>query len=76
MALSKKENHAVIMDENTRKRFLSAWQKRKQEEIIIHFLRKNTFRTRSICSSSITGEVSSRGFGGLSTFYMEMRCSI
>ena len=33
-----KENHATIMDDNTRKEVLSAWQKRKQEEIIHPYL--------------------------------------
>lgn len=33
-----KENGAVVMDDNTRKEVLLAWQKRKQEEIIHPFL--------------------------------------
>jgi CRISPR-associated protein Cas1 len=33
-----KENGAVIMDEDTRKEVLTAWQKRKQEEIIHPYL--------------------------------------
>jgi len=33
-----KENGAVIMDDNTRKEVLTAWQKRKQEEIIHPYL--------------------------------------
>ena len=33
-----KENHAVIMEDSTRKEVLSAWQKRKQEEIIHPYL--------------------------------------
>ena len=33
-----KENGAVIMDDETRKEVLTAWQKRKQEEIIHPFL--------------------------------------
>jgi len=35
---SKKENGAIIMDDETRKEVLTAWQKRKQEEIIHPFL--------------------------------------
>lgn len=33
-----KENGAVIMDDNTRKEVLTAWQKRKQEEIVHPYL--------------------------------------
>jgi CRISPR-associated protein Cas1 len=35
-----KENGAVIMDDDTRKEVLTAWQKRKQEEIIHPYLEK------------------------------------
>lgn len=35
-----KENGAVIMDENTRKEVLTAWQKRKQEEIMHPYLKE------------------------------------
>ena len=33
-----KENQAVIMDDNTRRTILAAWQKRKQETIVHPFL--------------------------------------
>ena len=33
-----KENGAVILDDETRKKFLSAWQSRKQETIVHPFL--------------------------------------
>ena len=36
----KKENGAVVMDDDTRKEVLTAWQKRKQEEIIHPYLEK------------------------------------
>ena len=35
---TKKENGAVVMDDNTRKIFLTAWQKKKQEMITHPFL--------------------------------------
>ena len=35
---NKKENGAVVMDDNTRKIFLTAWQKKKQEMITHPFL--------------------------------------
>ena len=37
---SKKENGAVIMDDNTRKVLLSAWQEKKQEIIVHPFLKE------------------------------------
>ena len=36
----RKENGAVIMDDETRKTFLSAWQSKKQEMIIHPFLKE------------------------------------
>ena len=35
---TKKENGAVVMDENTRKKLLSSWQEKKQEKITHPFL--------------------------------------
>ena len=35
-----KENSAVVMDDNTRKDVLTAWQKRKQEEIVHPYLQE------------------------------------
>ena len=53
-----KENGAIIMEDDTRRIVLSAWQSRKKEQIIHFSSGKNSLGAGSLCPGFAAGQVS------------------
>lgn len=58
-----KENGAVIMTEEGRKAFLSAWQGKTGDDYASIFRRKDRVGNGSICTEHAAGTFPARGFG-------------
>lgn len=68
-----KENGAVIMDDDTRKKFLAAWQVKKKEVITHSFLDENDgVGDGTACSGNASGHIYSWRSGRVSAIFMEV----
>jgi hypothetical protein len=70
----KRENGAVIMDDDTRYAVLKAWQERKREEIDASVSgREDTVGPRALRTGDAAGTQFTRRYGHISAVSMEMR---
>lgn len=64
-----RESGAVLLKDDSRRRFYRAWQERKKDELEASISRrKAAMGDDSVCSGPVTGKIPSRGFGCLSPF--------
>jgi CRISPR-associated protein Cas1 len=70
----RKENGAIFLEDSTRKTILTAWRKRKQEEIIHPFLEeKIEWGACSLHTGNAASKIYSRRFGCVSAFFVEIK---
>lgn len=61
--LSQKENGAVIMDDELRRRLLTEWQNKKKETITHPFLKEKVGMGNSaLCAGNASGKISERRY--------------